>query len=127
MSLTVATSFGCASAEPEMIPVDRVVNYTERASYDRPATWNGRTLEAKSPYEAKCRKLRENIEVYQTAYLASLGVGAVGVVLGLLSGNDVVEGVAGAAAVASTVAQVGAWTGAEMTAEEAREWGCELD
>jgi hypothetical protein len=124
--VALATTVGCATSEREMIPVEQVVTYTESADYERPATWKGRMLGAKSPYAAKCRKYREDIESYRTAYLASLGVGAASVILGLLSDDDTVKDVAGAFAASSLVAQAGSASAIEMTADEAREWGCEL-
>jgi hypothetical protein len=124
--LALAAPLGCASAEREMLPVERVVTYSETANYEGKAAWYGQTQPDENPYAAKCRKYREDIEAYRGAYLASLGVGVVGVVVGLLSDDETVQEVAGAAAATSLVSQAGAATAINNTANEAREWGCDL-
>lgn len=121
-----ASQAGCATVEePEMIPVEQVVTYSEKADYRPVATGRGYGPLAQSS-AATCRKYREKFETYETFYLASVGLGAVSAIVGLITDNDTVREVAGAAAVGSTIAQAGIATGAEALVNEARERGCDL-
>jgi hypothetical protein len=129
IGVVIATSvgpLGCATTEPEMIPVERVVNYSETADYSPMATGvgYGPLLPATA---AECREYRETLEKYEKVYLASVGVGVVSLVVGLLSDDDDVKDVAGVAAATSTLAQAGTSTAYQIVAQEARERGCDLN
>ncbi len=122
-AVIVLAQGGCATEKPEMIPVERVVNYSEAADYSRAAT-RSRYGPLAQPSAAMCREYRERLETYETIYLASLGLGAASVIVGLLTDSETVREIAGVAAATSTLAQAGSSTAHEVTAREAQERGC---
>lgn len=119
-------STGCATTpEPEMIPVERVVIYSEKPDYRTavPGAGFGSVIRATA---AECREYRETLEKYEKIYLASVGVGVVSLVVGLLSDDEEVQNIAGVAAAGSTLAQAGTSTAHRAVAREAQERGCNV-
>ena len=119
---------GCASLtreEPEMMPTERVVEYEEEADLS-PVVGYGAPVVGGDAHGRQCRELRERIEDYRTAYAVGAGLTGIGLIISLLSDDETVQDVAGAAAVSGTVAQASAATAVENTSDEARELGCDL-
>jgi hypothetical protein len=122
MSLTCCTG---ADDKPEMLPVERVVDYSETARHEPVILATGAVYG--HPSQAiTCHRYRQQIQTYNTATAVAAGVSTVGLLVGLISDSETVKEAAGVAAVGGTIAQATSSSAAHNVAQRAREAGCQV-
>jgi hypothetical protein len=119
---------GCATGEPdrEMIPVEQVLNYSEKADLNRRPPNSAETAANVGPFSKRCQKYREQMETVQTVYMVAAGVGFVSVVVGLLAEDKTVQTIAGLAGVGATLTEVGAATAGNIISNNTETQGCRV-
>jgi hypothetical protein len=129
LTLAAALSLAaCATPEPERVPVELIGSYDEAPAHERRPTAN--TGGEPSEVSDECRELRKSIENWETAYTASIGLGALGFatgVAGLLLDNEEAQKIGGALGSLGMLSQATTATGAEIQKDKAVERDCLLD
>lgn len=126
MAFLVAVGTGCATTEPETVPLASIADYDETPDHLRDES-PAATEQAQKNSSAECQALRKSIENWQTAYTASIGLGALGFatgVAGLLTDNETAQKIGGALGAIGTLSQATTATGTEIQEKKASEREC---
>lgn len=129
MALLVAIASGCATTEPETVPLASIADYEETPDHLRDESPAATEQEQKNT-SAECQDLRKSIENWQTAYAASIGLGTLGFAtgaIGLLTGNEAAQKIGGALGAAGTLSQATTATGTKIQTDKAIERDCSIE
>lgn len=120
----------CAAspAEGEMIPVEQMVDYREVDEQTQPHAAQRLAGASIGPEEVRpeCVALRQRYQSYAGAAQAAAGVSTLGTLFLVGADDTLVRSIGGVVAVAGTLAQAGAATGAQDVARRAVEQDCYL-